>query len=182
MNILIAYFSHGGENLVDGKIVDLMGQGNTKKAALALEESLKEKGLKANVFEIEPLIPYPHAYAETNARSRLEHEEGAITLINDGPNGFEHYDVVFLGYPNWYGTIPAPILAFLRDHNFKGKMVIPFVTHGGQRFLYSLADVQKEATGAEVIEGFAIDAAYIDQAKKVTSSWVNEYGMIIGVE
>ena len=100
MNILIAYFSHGGENLVDGKIVDLMGQGNTKKAALALEESLKEKGLKANVFEIEPLIPYPHAYAETNARSRLEHEEGAITLINDGPNGFEHYDVVFLGYPN----------------------------------------------------------------------------------
>ena len=180
MNILIAYFSHGGENLVDDSIVDLKGEGNTKKAAIALAEALKAKGLKSNRFEIEPVIPYPRAYEETHARSRQEHDDGAVTLINDGPNSFEHYDVIFLGYPNWYGTVPAPILAFLRDHDFHGKMVIPFVTHGGQRFLYSLAEVQKEAVGAEVIEGFAVSASYIDQAPKVVTSWLDEYGMIVG--
>ena len=62
MNILIAYFSHGGENLVDDRIVDLKGEGNTKKVAIALAEALKAKGLKSNLFEIEPVIPYPHAY------------------------------------------------------------------------------------------------------------------------
>ena len=51
-NILIAYFSHGGENLVDDQIVDLGDEGNTKIAAKKLAALLGEKGIKANLFEI----------------------------------------------------------------------------------------------------------------------------------
>ena len=172
--ILIAYFSHEGENLVDDEIVDLTGKGNTKIAAEMLQARLSQRGYLANAFRIEPLIPYPFSYAETNARSRQEYEDGAVPLIGNGPNGFEAYDVVFLGYPNWYGTIPGPILAFLRDHDFKGKTVIPFVTHGGQRFLYSLDAIKKETVGVEQKEGFAIAAPYMASAGKVIDEWLNK--------
>ncbi|MDY6391993.1 MAG: flavodoxin [Bacilli bacterium] len=173
-NILIAYFSHGGENLVDDQIVDLGDEGNTKIAAKKLAALLGEKGIKANLFEIDPLIPYDRSYEGTLARSRQEYQDGAAPLINDGPNGYEAYDLIFLGYPNWWGTIPAPILSFLRDHDLKGKTIIPFVTHGGQRFLYSLETIAKEAPAATLLEGFAIAAPYMSAADQVIAEWLRE--------
>ena len=178
--ILIAYFSHEGENLVDDEIIDLRGKGNTKIAAEALNAQLSARGCIANLFRIEPMIPYPFSYEETNARSRQEYEDGAIPLINAGPNGFEAYEVVFLGYPNWYGTIPGPILAFLRDHDFRGKTIVPFVTHGGQRFLYSLDAIRAETEGSQLKEGFAIAAPYIASADKVIADWLAKNSEILG--
>lgn len=173
-NILIAYFSHGGENLVDDQIVDLGERGNTKIAAEELQKALNEKGIKSNLFEIEPLIPYDHSYEGTLARSRQEYEDGSAPLINDGPNGYEAYDFIFLGYPNWWGTLPAPIISFLRDHDTNGKTLIPFVTHGGQRFLYSVESIQKEAPKANMLPGFAIAAPYMSQAPYVIADWLKE--------
>ncbi len=173
-NILIAYFSHGGENLIEDRIVDLHGLGNTKVVARQLQQALVEKGGKANLFEILPLIPYDNSYEATLARSRQEYQDGASPLINDGPNGFEGYDIVFLGYPNWWGTVPAPILSFLRDHDFAGKVVIPFVTHGGQRFLYSLETITKEARGAIIKEGFAVAAPYLGAAPSVIAEFLKK--------
>lgn len=179
-NILIVYFSHGGENLIEDRIVDLHGVGNTKVVAGALQKALVEKGGKANLFEIEPLIPYDKSYDATLARSRQEYQDGAAPLINAGPNGFEAYDVVFLGYPNWWGTIPAPILSFVRDHNFTGKTVIPFVTHGGQRFLYSVETIAKEARGATIKEGFAVAAAYLSAAPSVIEDYLKKNPDLLG--
>ena len=173
-NILIAYFSHGGENLVDDQIVDLGDNGNTKVAAKLLQEALAKEGLKSNLFEINPLIPYDRTYEGTLARSKQEYEDGAAPLIDAGPNGYEAYDVIFLGYPNWWGTLPAPILSFLRDHDTKQKTIIPFVTHGGQRFLYSLESIAKEAPAASLEEGFAIAAPYMSAAPAVIADWLKK--------
>ena len=172
--VLIAYFSHGGENLVDDQIVDLGENGNTKIAAGLLQKALEGQGIRANLFEIEPLIPYDRSYEGTLARSKQEYEDGAAPLINDGPNGYEAYEVIFLGYPNWWGTLPAPIVSFLRDHDVAGKTVIPFVTHGGQRFLYSLDAIKKEAPKANIETGFAIAAPYMNAAESVIKEWLKE--------
>ncbi len=179
MNILIAYFSHGGENLIDDRIVDLHGNGNTKQAAKELENQLSALGHKVNLFEIEPLLPYPHSYDECNTRSRQEYQDGSIPLINAGPNGYEAYDIIFLGYPNWYGTIPGPIKAFLRDHATEGKTLIPFVTHGGQIFLYSLDAIKELAPKAKMVEGFAIAAPYINQAPYVIKEWLEVHAELL---
>ena len=177
--ILIAYFSHGGENLIDDQIVDLHGNGNTKIAATTLKDKLAERGINANLFEIEPLIPYPTSYEQTLARSKDEYNNGSAPIINDGPNGFEAYDIIFLGYPNWWGTVPAPIVSFLRDHNTEGKTIVPFVTHGGQIFLYSLDAIAKEAPKAKFEKGFAIAAPYISAASAVIDEWLKENEGII---
>lgn len=173
--ILIAYFSHGGENLIDDQIIDLKGKGNTKIAATVLQEKLAERQVKSNLFEIEPLIPYPTSYEQTLARSKEEYNNGSAPLINDGPNGFEAYDLIFLGYPNWWGTVPAPIVSFLRDHDTTGKTIVPFVTHGGQIFLYSLEAIQKEAPKAHFEKGFAIAAPYMSAAPQVIEEWLGEH-------
>ena len=180
-NILIAYFSHGGENLIEDRIVDLKGVGNTKVVSEQLRDAIAAKGGKANLFEIVPMIPYDKSYEATLARSRQEYEDGAAPLIGAGPNGYEAYDVIFLGYPNWWGTLPAPIISFLRDHETKGKTIVPFVTHGGQRFLYSIESIKKEAPSADVIDGFAIAAPYIDQAPAVIAEWLGEGNTPAGV-
>lgn len=173
-NILIAYFSHGGENLVDDQIVDLGDRGNTKIAAELLQKALAEKGIKSNLFEIEPLIPYDRSYEGTLARSRQEYEDGAAPLLKVGPNSYDAYDLIFLGYPNWWGTLPGPIVSFLRDHDTAGRTLIPFVTHGGQRFLYSVESIKKEAPKASLLEGFAIAAPYMNQAPYVIADWLKE--------
>ena len=171
--ILIAYFSHEGENLIDDELVPL-SKGNTMLAAEELANSLREKGGNPSLFRSEEMIPYPYDYNGTLARSRQEKEDGALPLINGGPNGFDLYDVVFLGYPNWWGTIPAPIHSFIRDHNFKGKIVIPFVTHGGQDFLYSLDEIKSVLKDVEVIKGFSCSASYINMAKHVIEDFLKD--------
>ena len=173
-NILIAYFSHGGENLIEDRVVDLNGVGNTKVVAEQLQKAINELGSKANLFEITPMIPYDRSYEATLARSRQEYQDGAAPLIGDGPNGFEAYDIVFLGYPNWWGTIPGPILSFLRNHDFAGKTLIPFVTHGGQRFLYSLEAIAKEVPSATMRDGFAIAAPYLSAAPSVLADFLKK--------
>ncbi len=172
--ILIAYFSHGGENLVDGDIVDIGSEGNTAKASKALAKKLEEMGYKPNLFEIDTLVPYPYDYDSCNARAKQEKEDGALPLIDDGPNNYELYDMIFLGYPNWWGTIPAPVKSFLRDHDTAGRMIIPFVTHGGQMFMYSLEEIAAEAPNATIKKGFAIAAAYISSAPYVIDDWMKE--------
>ena len=172
-NILIAYFSHEGENLIDDEIVALR-KGNTAIAAEELHKALEEMGKKSLLFRIEEMIPYPYEYSATLARSRQEKEDGSLPLINDGPNNFELYDIAFLGFPNWWGTIPAPILSFLRDHDFAGKKVVPFITHGGQDFLYSVDAIKHELGDVDVIKGFACAAPYMSACKYVIADFLKE--------
>lgn len=173
--ILIAYFSKGGENLVDDEIVDIGEMGNTKRVAKMLQEKLSFLDIEADLFEIDPLIPYPFSYKECNERARQEKVDGAKPLIADGPTKFDFYDIVFLGYPNWWGTIPAPVATFLSTHNFEGKTIVPFVTHGGQIFLYSLDAIKAEAPKANLVQGFAIAASYLGTSEDIITDWLVEH-------
>lgn len=173
--ILIAYFSHGGENLVDDSIQDIGEEGNTAKIAKALKEALAFLDVESDLFEIDPMIPYPYLYDETVARAKEEKAQGARPLIENGPASFQDYDLVFLGYPNWWGSVPMPVMTFLDNHDFTNKTVIPFITHGGQLFMYSLEEIRREVPKAEVIEGFAVAAAYMDTGALKIADWLSEH-------
>ncbi len=172
--ILIAYFSHGGENLIDDKVVNIGTEGNTAQAAKILEKQLIERGFTADLYEISPLEPYSFFYAMVASQAREEKEKSSYPKLIAGPTNFNDYDIVFLGYPNWWGSCPRLINSFLKEHDFKGKTVIPFVTHGGQLFLYSLDDIQHEIPGVKVKEGFAIYANYMENASLVIKDWISE--------
>ena len=98
--------------------------GNTRAVA-----DLIAQALGADVAEIRPAVPYPADYQAAVDRSRVELESGETVAI--APVALGDFDVLFVGSPNWWGTVAPPVATFLRTAPLKGKLVVPFFTHGG---------------------------------------------------
>ena len=90
------------------------------------------------------------------------------------------YDVVFLGYPNWWGTMPMPVFAFLEAYDFSGKTVLPFCTHEGSGLGHSESDIKKLCPTARVAKGLAIQGGNVQKAESAIASWLQEAGVAGG--
>jgi flavodoxin len=77
----------------------------------------------------------------------------------------DSYDVIFIGYPNWWGTMPMPVFTFLAEHDFAGKTIVPFCTHEGSRMGRSVKDIAAACPGAIVLEGVAIRGSEVQNAR-----------------
>jgi flavodoxin len=165
--ILIAFFSRKGSNFVNGSEKELEA-GNTEKIAKIIQ---REVG--GDLFEIVPAIPYSNDYKECVEQAKAEKASSARPALKNHVKGIEDYDVVFLGYPNWWGTCPMPVLSFLETTNLKGKTIIPFCTHEGSTALYSDADIAASAKGAEVLKAAAFNGTYLKDATPTVKAWLN---------
>lgn len=112
--ILVAYFSRTGENYNVGVIE----KGNTHIIAEIIAE---ETG--ANIFEIQPVNPYPDTYDECTDVAREEQNENARPEIVGSVDNMEQYDTVFIGYPIWWGDLPMVVYTFLESYDFSGKTI-----------------------------------------------------------
>ena len=146
--ILIAYFSHRGENYVAGRLVELP-VGNTERVA---EMIARHTG--GDLFRIERTTPYPATYKACVAEAVRELREQVRPPLTARVDHMDAYDTVFVGYPNWCGTMPRPVFTFLRSHDFSGKRIFPFCTSGGSGLGSSISDIKATAPGADVSEGF----------------------------
>ena len=122
---LIAYFSHAGMNYVSGKIVDLP-VGNTERAAQMLR--LFTGG---DLFHIRTASVYPNDYQEVVKIAKKEKADNARPVLERDIDSIDDYDVIFLGYPNWCGTMAPPLMTFLQQWDWSGKKILPFGTNGG---------------------------------------------------
>lgn len=130
--VLVSYFSASGVTRASAKML----------AAAA----------KADLFEICPETPYTAAdldWTNKNSRSTLEMQDLSCrpALAEDQPN-MEGYDVVFIGFPIWWGREPSVIDTFIEAHDFTGKRVIPFCTSGGGGFTNKV-QLEKLLAGVE---------------------------------
>jgi|SRR5574344_2160202 flavodoxin len=165
--ILIAYFSKEGANFVNGQ-KKVLEEGNTAKIAGWIKEKVG-----GDVFQIEPLVAYPTSYDEIVKLSKAEKEQNARPAVKGKVDNMADYDVIFLGYPNWWGTCPMLVLSFLEQYNLAGKEIITFCTHEGSRSLYSLSDIQASAPKALVKEGTALNGTYLAAAKPTIDEWLD---------
>ena len=90
------------------------------------------------------------------------------------PDDLDAYDEIYLGYPNYCGTMPMAVYTFLEHYDFTGKTIHPFCTHEGSGLAGTVRDVQKAATGAVVTKGLAIRGSSVDGAKAALENWVGE--------
>ena len=123
--ILIAYFSRADENYQVGYIE----KGNTQVIAEAIAEATG-----GELFRIETKTSYPREYKETTEVAKRERNERARPKLKSTPPDIGPYDVIFLGYPNWWGDMPMAVYTFLESYGsgaFAGKRVIPFCTAAG---------------------------------------------------
>jgi flavodoxin len=90
----------------------------------------------------------------------------------------EEYDIIFIGFPNWWGTMPMPILTFLESYKLEGKIVIPFCTHGGGGEQSCFKDFVKNTSKATNKKGFITSGGAASSARPQVEKWLKEIDII----
>jgi flavodoxin len=168
---LIAYYSREGNNYVSGRIVNLP-IGNTEVVAKMIQEMTE-----GDVFRIDPVNSYPEDYTETTEVAQKEKRENARPELSSHVENMDSYHVIFLGYPNWWGTMPMPVFTFLEEYNFSGKTIVPFCTHEGSGIGHSEKDIAKLCPKATLLKGLAIHGSRVNVAKQDIASWLSKIGI-----
>jgi flavodoxin len=163
---LIAYFSRKGNNIVAGRIVNLP-IGNTEVIAKKLRELTG-----SDLFRIDTVKAYPDDYTETTNVAREEQRKNGRPELTDVVDDMDSYEVVYIGYPNWWGTMPMAMFTFLESYDFSGKTIIPYCTHEGSGMGSSERDIKKLCPNAKVLRGLAINGGNVERADKDLANWL----------
>jgi flavodoxin len=169
---LIAYFSRTGRNYVSGKIVNLQ-IGNTEVTAKKIQ-----KLTGSDLFQIKTVNPYPDDYTDATHVAQEEKRTNARPELTDRVEHMDSYKMIYLGYPNWWGTIPMAICTFLEAYDFSSKIIVPYCTHEGSGMGSSERDIKKLAPNAKVLSGLAIQGGSVDSADEDILGWLKRLDLI----
>lgn len=128
----------------------------------------------ADLWELRPEEPYSPVYKELLSRAMEEIRTGVFPALAADIESLNDYDAVFVGTPNWCGTVAPPVSAFLNRHDFSGKTVIPFCTHGGSGEANCLRDIGKQCPGARLAKGIALLGREIAASYEAIDAWLRE--------
>ncbi|MDV3427056.1 MAG: flavodoxin [Bacillota bacterium] len=163
---LIVYFSRKGNNYVNGSIKNLT-VGNTEIAAKMIRELTG-----SDMFEIKPVIEYDLDYHACTEEAKSDLRANARPDFKNAPDNIAEYDTIYLGYPNYWGTMPMHVFTFLEKYDLSGKIIKPFCTHEGSGMGRSESDIKKLCPGAKVEKGLAIHGGSVGNAKKSIEKWL----------
>lgn len=162
---LILYFSRAGENYYDGCLKSVE-KGNTEIVAEYIKEITG-----ADIFKVEPELPYPKDYMECTEVVKKEKEPRQLKKVLED---ISNYDEIYVGFPNWWGTLPGVLAVQLKNLDFKGKVVKPFVTHEGSGFGKSKKELKKFCKGADIRKGLEIKGGDVLSSKDKVKNWINK--------
>lgn len=163
---LIAFYSRADENYVNGLIKTLQ-VGNTEVAAGIIKELTG-----GDLFKIEQVEPYAKDYNECIEQARADQRENARPELKKYPENMDGYDEIYLGFPNYWSTMPMAVFTFLEHFDFSGKVIKPFCTHEGSGMGSSVSDIKKLCPTARVEKGLAIRGGSVNQSKTVIEKWI----------
>lgn len=149
--------------------------GNTKAVA---EEIAKR--LSADIEEITPVEPYEPNFQETIERCMKERELGIIPRIDPVKADLVHYDVIFIGFPVWFGTYAPPVTAFLNDVDLSGKIIVPFCTFGSGGLESSVKDLVAAEPNAKILPGYGVRAARLEAMPEEVDIFLKSSGFLEG--
>ncbi len=152
--ILVAYFSRTG---------------TTHEVASQIH-----KIVGGDIFEINVIDTYPEDYEEVKKRAMQEQESGYKPALKTKIENIKSYDLIFIGYPIWWGTIPAPIKSFLSQYDLSGKTIVPFCTHGGSGLGRSVGDISELCPKSIILDGKAVWARNAKTAQNEVSEWLRD--------
>ena len=135
-------------------------------------------GLNADLYEIVPEEPYTEAdlnYNDDNSRSTIEmNDPSARPAISGLVENMEQYDIVFIGYPIWWGEAPRIVSTFMESYDFSGKTIVPFCTSGGSGIGSSDSNLEQLTSGADWLDGRRLNGS---DSEETVMEWVNGLGM-----
>ena len=170
MATLIAFYSRAGENYFGGAHRRISVD-NTEKAAEMLAEITD-----GELYKIEQVQPYSDDYDTCTAEAKADLRNHARQKVSNLPDNLDDFDEIYLGYPNYWGTMPMAVYTFLEHYDFTGKIIHPFCTHEGNGLSHTVQDIQKAVPSAVVTKGLAIHGSNVESAKSAISKWVQKVG------
>ena len=149
---LVAYFSRTG---------------NTEAIADMIAENTG-----ADLFKVETVTPYPENYEECTAVAQQEQNSGARPELSTHVEDMSQYDIIYIGYPIWWGKMPMAMFTFLEEYDFSGKTILPFCTHGGSGLGSSADDIMTLCPDAQVLEGLAVSGSSAGSSQSSVENWL----------
>ena len=147
-------------------------QGNTEYVATVIGEATG-----GDLFEIKTVHTYPDTHKELIDAAKKESDEDVRPALATHIKNLDEYDVVFVGFPNWWYDMPQPLYTFFDEYDFSGKTVVPFCTHGGSRFSDAVKTIREMEQGATVLDGYAIARDRVAGSKDGILNWIGKIGM-----
>ena len=145
--------------------------GNTETVA---KEIAGQTG--ADIYEIVPEQPYTAEdinYSNDNCRANREmNDDSARPAISGSIENFSDYDVLYIGYPIWWGTMPRILNTFFDTYDFSGKTILPFCTSGGSGISVSVSAIQEAEPHADIKEGLQLST--VNNAADRVAQWLED--------
>ena len=130
---------------------------------------------KGNNYVDGSIVNLPIGNTEVVAKKELSNNSRPeLTEIVDD---MDSYDVIYIGYPNWYGTMPMAVFTFLESYDFSGKTFIPYCTHEGSGLGQSVRDMKKLCPNSRVLDGLAIKGGSVNRNQNDVSAWLHKLGI-----
>lgn len=146
--------------------------GNTQFVAQQIQDTAG-----GDLFQIETTKTYPGDHDTLVDEASQEQDEDARPELSSKIDNLDQYDVVFVGYPNWWGDMPQAMYTFFDTYDFSGKTIIPFVTHGGSGFSDTISSIETLEPDAEVVSsGLSIARDDVADAGDDIKTWVEDLG------
>ena len=153
-------------------VVYFSWSGNTRGAARQIHQTVG-----GELLEIECVTPYSRNYSTVLQEAQRDMRTQARPALKTIVTNMAQYDIIFLGYPNWWASIPMPIASFLDGYDFSGKTIIPFCSHGGGRFGQSLSDIAKLAPHAKIGEALSVNYSGDNSLSENIKAWLRRNGI-----
>ena len=176
--ILIAYFTWAENTHVDDldsvdvdatTSASVLAPGNVGLLAQWIAE---ETG--GDRFSILTQEPYSSDYDTCLNRAIEEHDNGTHPALQSRVENMQDYDIVFLGFPNWWYSCPTAILSFIEDNDLSGKTIIPFCSHGTGGFAASLRDIGNALPdNCTVLQEFGVYRPEVKQSRPALLEWLS---------
>ena len=150
----------------------------TSNTQLVAEEIAKSLG--ADIEQIVALNPYDTAYNATIARIIAEREQGITPEIKPIQANLDDYDLIFIGYPVWFGTYAPPVITFMANTDLSGKRIVPFCTFGSGGLESSVAHMAEQQPQAQILPGYGVRAARLSAVPHEIDQFLKASGFIQG--
>lgn len=181
-NILIAYFTRADNIEIDPEIdavasASININGSSYQGNLAIMADYIKEVVNGDTFSIVTTEYYPTGYRDTTNMAKEEQRGNARPELSDHVENMEDYDIIFLGFPNWWGGLPMPVYTFLEEYDFTGKTIIPFASHEGSGLGSGPSEIAQICPNTDVLDGYAVRGSDVSSCETDIVKWIESLNL-----
>lgn len=131
-----------------------------------------------DLFSIKTIEDYPANYSDLIDKGGVEKNKNARPELSESVENMESYDIVFIGFPNWWNDMPMTVYSFLEEYDFSGKTVIPFATSAGSGLSRTVNSIRNLLPNSRILDGIHIPMRNVPNAETNIKEWLNNLDIL----